>query len=260
MRELNNTWAIILGGSRGLGLASAKKLASHGMNIVSVHRERKGDLKKINEEFDTLRKQGTQVLTFNLDALKEEKRKETLAEIKSKIPKASVRILLHSIAKASLKPMFSEGKNLTKQDLAMTINAMGISLYDWAKAVFEAKLFAENARIVSFTSEGNSKAFEGYAAVSAAKGVLEAITRNLALELAPHKITANCIQAGMAETESFNRIPGSEKLKQNALSRSPNKRLTKPEDVANAVYLLCRDEANWITGTVLKVDGGESLR
>ena len=136
---------------------------------------------------------------------------------------------------------------------------MGTSLYDWTKAIFEADLFAEDSRIISFTSEGNSKAWKHYAAVSAAKVTLEAITRNIALEFAPYGIKANCIQAGVTDTDSLRRIPGSDTLLVLALKRNPNKRLTKPEDVASAVYLLCKDEAAWITGTIIPVDGGEHL-
>ena len=76
----------------------------------------------------------------------------------------------------------------------------------------------------------------------------------------PLGITANCIQAGVTDTESLQMIPGSDALKEQALMRNPFKRLTVPEDVANAVYLLTKDEAKWINGTVLKVDGGEHLR
>ena len=80
------------------------------------------------------------------------------------------------------------------------------------------------------------------------------------MEFAPLGIKANCIQAGATETAAFKMIPGNEKLKASALRRNPNGRLTTPEDVANAVYLLTTDEAKWITGTTIKVDGGESLQ
>ncbi len=259
-KEFNNNWAIILGGSSGLGLASAKKLAQHGMNIISIHRSRKSDLQEIETVYNEIRNAKTQILSFNIDALNVEKRKATLSEISKKIPKASVKLLLHSISKGNLKPMLGNEPTLKHDDFVLTIEAMGVSLYDWTKSVFESNLFSENARIIAFTSEGNSRAWKNYAAVSAAKATLEAITRNMALEFAPHKITANCIQAGMTETNSFKMIPGNEKLKQNALKRNPNKRLTQPEDIANAVYLLCKEEANWINGTIIKVDGGESLQ
>ncbi|MEC8885276.1 MAG: SDR family oxidoreductase, partial [Bacteroidota bacterium] len=94
----------------------------------------------------------------------------------------------------------------------------------------------------------------------AAKAALEAIIRSLAFELAPLKITANCIQAGVTNTESLQLIPGSDQLIAQALERNPQRRLTTPEDVANVVYLLTKPEANWINGAVIPVDGGEHLR
>ena len=82
----------------------------------------------------------------------------------------------------------------------------------------------------------------------------------MAVEFAPFGIKVNCIQAGVTDTRSLRLIPGSDKLMEIASQRNPAKRLTRPEDVANAVYLLCRKEANWINGTTLIVDGGEHLR
>ncbi len=122
------------------------------------------------------------------------------------------------------------------------------------------KGFSDKARNIAFTSEGNTKVWPGYAAVSAAKAVLEALMRNMAMELAPLGITTNCIQAGTTKTPSFLIIPGSNELAAMAKKRNPFNRLTTPEDVANAVYLLCKKEAGWINGTIVKVDGGESLR
>jgi len=132
-------------------------------------------------------------------------------------------------------------------------------LYDWTNAIFEAMLFSDDARVISFTSEGNTKAWKNYAAVSAAKVTLEAITRNIALEYAPFGIRANCIQAGVTDTASLRMIPGSEEIKKHSLLRNPFNRLTLPEDVANVVYLLSKDEAAWINGTIIPVDGGEHI-
>ena len=156
--------------------------------------------------------------------------------------------------------MIAEGQPILKNDdFNITINAMAISLFDWTQAIFDAKLFANDARIVSFTSEGNTKAWKHYAAVSAAKVTLEAITRNIALEFAPYGIRANCIQAGVTDTASLQLISGSEKIKKHTLLRNPFKRLTTPKDVANVVYLLSKDEASWINGSVIPVDGGEHI-
>ena len=259
--EHTNFWALILGGSSGLGLATAKKLAEHGMNICIVHRNPRAQQETIEHEFDSIRKTGVQFKAFNADAFRVEKRNVILSELKEILgEEGRVRSLVHSVAKGNLKPMLSDDQpTLNTDDFNLTINAMAISLYDWTQAIFRAKLFADDARIISFTSEGNTKAWKNYAAVSAAKVTLEAITRNIALEFAPFGIRANCIQAGVTDTASLRMIPGSEQLKEHSLQRNPFKRLTTPEDVANAVYLLSKDEARWINGCVIPVDGGEHI-
>ena len=256
-----NYWALILGGSSGLGLATAKKLATHGMNICIVHRNSRAQKNEINTEFDKIRAEEIQFKAYNINAFKSDKRDEVLSELKNIFgDQGRIRSLVHSVAKGNLKPMIDDEKpTLKTDDFNLTINAMAISLYDWTKAIFETELFANDARIISFTSEGNTKAWKNYAAVSAAKVTLEAITRHIALEFAPFGIRANCIQAGVTDTASLRMIPGSDQIKTHSLRRNPFKRLTQPEDVANAVYLLNKDEASWINGSVIPVDGGEHI-
>jgi enoyl-[acyl-carrier protein] reductase III len=259
--ENKNYWALILGGSAGLGLASAKKIAAHGCNIIIVHRNSRADAAIIEQEFEQIRATGVELLSFNKDAMSVEKREIIIEEIKEKLGEnGKIKLLLHSIAKGNLKPMLAgEITALQNDDFHLTLESMAISLYDWTKIIFEIKLFASDARVISFTSQGNSKAWKGYAAVSAAKAALEAITRNIALEFAPHGIRANCIQAGLTDTVSFRMIPGHEELKKRSLNKNPFNRLTTPEDVANVVYLLCKDEAAWINGTIIIADGGEHI-
>lgn len=254
-------WAIILGGSRGLGLATAQKLAQHGMNLCLVHRTRKVDLPEAERAFAQLEEEGITLKLYNLDATNPQKRQDILTELKEQLGETGrVRALVHSIAKGNLKPMMGgEQPNLQHDDFALTIDAMAISLYDWAKAILEASLFAADARIISFTSEGSQKAWRNYAAVSAAKAALEAISRSMALELAPFGIRSNCIMAGVTDTDSMRMIPGSDDLLKLSQQRNPFARLTTPADVANVAYLLCRDEAAWINGAVMPVNGGEHL-
>lgn len=256
-----NYWVVILGGSSGLGLAAAKKLAAHGCHIIILHRSRKADLENIEQEFTALKAIGADVLTINEDALQPAKRETIVQAILQRLGKqGKIRALIHSIAKGNLKPMVAEETPvLQNDDFHFTLDAMAISLYDWTKILFEQRLFATDARIISFTSEGNTKALKNYAAVSAAKAALEAITRNIALEFAPYGIKANCVQAGVTDTASFRMIPGHEKIKEHSLNRNPSKRLTTPEDIANVVYLLCKDEAAWINGSTIIADGGEHI-
>ena len=262
VKDFVNTgyWAIVLGGSSGLGLAAAKKLAQHGMNICIVHRSGRAQMEQIQSEFTEIKSNGVLFVDFNADVLNVQKQHEILTEIKNKIGEnGSVRCLLHSIAKGNLKPMVGNESHLTTDDFQITLHAMAISLYDWTKAIFDAQLFAQDARVISFTSEGSSKAWQHYSAVSAAKAALEAISRNIALAFAPFGIRANCIQAGVTDTRSLRMIPGSEKIVEYAKKRNPFQRLTTPEDVANVVFLLCKDEAAWINGAVIPVNGGEHI-
>ena len=254
--SLKNQWAVILGGSSGLGLASAIKLASEGMNICIVHRDRKSKIPEFEAEVSKLKALGVDIKTFNKDALNREVRNQIISEL----PEMSVKLLLHSIAKGSLKSMTDDGTNLDKQDLDITIHAMATSWYEWTQALIQHNKFSDSARNLAFTSEGNTRVWPGYAAVSAAKSVLESLMRSMAVELASLNITSNCIQAGTTQTASFKMIPGSEKLAEMSKMRNPFKRMTQAEDVANVVFLLCKDEAKWINGTIIKVDGGESLR
>jgi len=202
------------------------------------------------------------LISFNKDVTRADKRDDIIQNIKATFgEKDRIKTLVHSIAKGNLKPMVStDTPTLKNDDFHLTIESMGINLYDWTKLIFEHSLFSEDARVLSFTSEGNTKAWKNYAAVSAAKVVLESITRSIALEYAPYGIKANCMQAGVTDTSSLRMIPGSESLIEESIKRNPYQRLTTPEDVANVVYLLVKEESSWINGTTIPVNGGEHLR
>lgn len=136
---------------------------------------------------------------------------------------------------------------------------MGTSLLTWVQALFERSLFASDARVIGLTSEGNEVAWRGYAAVAAAKVALESVSRAIALEFGPHGIRSNIIQAGVTPTPALALIPGSQKMKAVASLRNPLGRTTTPEDVAAFIALMCTDEAAWVNGSLLRVDGGERI-
>lgn len=251
--------ALILGGSSGLGLAAAKKLAAHGMGICIVHRNSKAEMRDIEQDFDKIKNTGVPFLSFNADASQPGKRNEIAEGLQEY--RGRFRCLLHSIAKGSLKAMQYENgsETLTTEDIRITMEHMAYSLYDWTITLLQNGLFAPDARVLAYTSEGSHRAIKHYGAVSASKATLEALIRNIALELAPAGIRANCIQAGITPTASMKRIPESAAIEAFTKKRNPYQRLTTPEDVANVVYLLCKDEASWINGSIIPVDGGEHI-
>jgi NAD(P)-dependent dehydrogenase (short-subunit alcohol dehydrogenase family) len=302
------SWALILGGSSGFGLATAHQLSRHGVHLCLVHRDRKGAMARIEPEFEAIRSRGVSLLALNDDALSAERRGailDRLAEAMAGTGKA--RLLLHSIAFGNLKLLAPEARRedkarsalarelgvdearlaeavdrlfaggedalaalatppeypasafLEEEDFRQTVHAMGTSLVDWVQDVHRRGLFAADARVIGLTSEGNEVAWKGYAAVAAAKVALESVSRAIAVEMAPHGIRANVVQAGVTDTPALRLIPGSAHLKAQARRRNPFGRLTTPEDVARVIHLLCLPEAAWINGEVIRVDGGEHV-
>lgn len=310
MKFNSNYWAVIIGGSSGFGLASAKKLAAHGMNLCIVHRDRRGAMARITPEFEKLTSSGIKVLTFNLDALSDDGRTRVLDALAENMESTGrVRMMLHAVAFGNLKllapynapdnraaarekiagalqvpteqlsaivqetfeegfdslctladpPDYDNSRYLDKNDFTHTIHAMGSNITEWVQDIFSRQMFADDARILSLTSEGNSVAWRGYAAVAAAKAVLESVSRAMAVEFAPYGIRTNVIQAGVTDTAALQAIPGNRHIKANAALRNPFGRLTTPEDVADVIFLLCQDEASWINGALICVDGGERI-
>ena len=261
-----NYWTVILGGSSGFGLASAHKLARHGMHLCVIHRDRRGSMPQIEREFAALRENGVELLTLNLDALSADGRREALdalaAAMQAQSSSARVRMLLHSIAFGNLKtlqPALGYSETLLEdEDIAQTIYAMGTSLVSWVRDFSERNLFADDARVIGLTSEGNRVAWRGYAAVSAAKAALEAMSRSIALEFAP-RVRSNILQPGVTDTPALRLIPGGDRMLAAKVESNPMGRTTAPEDVANVIALTPSDEAAWINGAVLRVDGGEGI-
>jgi NAD(P)-dependent dehydrogenase (short-subunit alcohol dehydrogenase family) len=303
-------WALIIGGSSGFGLACARKLSRHGMNLYIVHRDRKGAMSRIEPLFAEMRSNGVKVVTFNADATAADTITRVLDGLEEMFAgKDKIRMVLHSIAFGNLKLLvpFSppdtskEGRNLLARrtdvlpervsdavqalfeegadalhpladppayandllldagDFSRTIQAMGSNIVEWVQETHRRGLFAADARVLSLTSEGNAVAWRGYAAVSAAKAVLESVSRSMAVEFAPYGIRSNVIQAGVTDTAALRAIPGSRQISSRARLRNPFGRLTQPEDVADIIFLLCQDEAAWINGALICADGGERV-
>lgn len=259
-------WAFILGGSSGFGLAAAQILGSKGYHLFIIHRNMKANLPSVDAIFDEIRKNNIELVSLNINANDNQNHAMIVKKLKETLGNAGkIRVFLHSIADGNVKPIVStpdvgRSRNfLNEDDFHHTIHAMGISFPVWSKLLFENDLFDNPARIIGLTSEGSQKVLPGYAAVAASKSVLESSCRYLAVELAPYGITTNLINAGITETPALKAIPNSEELLEKAKQKNPFKRITQTDDVAKVIYLLSMDEAAWINGEIIRVDGGEQL-
>ncbi len=264
-------WALILGASSGFGEAVALELARRGMDIFGVHLDRRSTMPNVERITAEIRALGRKAVFFNANAADEQKRKDVCEHINTEAGGAAlpkVRVLVHSLAFGTLRPFVppiakdgSVGVSdlIGKTHLDMTCDVMAHSLLYWTQDLMRLGLLARGSRIFAMTSSGGHRVIPQYGAVSAAKAALESHCRQLAFELAPLGITANALCAGVTDTPALRKIPGNEQMITIATERNPARRLTTPQDVANAVAVLSHPLAGWITGNVINVDGGEDI-
>ena len=258
---LTGKWALILGASSGFGAATAKALASRGMHIIGVHLDRRAGLPAVEALVQSVQALGVEAHFFNVNAADPAKRQEVLDQVAPKLGGSTLTVLLHSLAFGTLKPYLAADpkEQLTKDQMDMTLDVMANSLVYWVQDLLARRLIGRGSRVLAMTSSGGSRVWPTYGAVSAAKAALESHLRQLAMELAAYGATANAVRAGVTDTPALRKIPGSDQMVEFAKLRNPYHRLTTTEDVAQFIALIDESGADWVTGNVLGVDGGEDI-
>jgi NAD(P)-dependent dehydrogenase (short-subunit alcohol dehydrogenase family) len=264
LRFRQTDWALILGASSGFGGATAVELAKWGINVFGVHLDRQATMPAVQHVMKEIKHTGREAVFYNINAADAIKRSEVLDEIKERFSGDSsmnVRVLLHSLAFGTLKPFIAKKPEeaINQAQMEMTIDVMANSLVYWTQGLIFRNLMKRGGRIYAMTSSGGHSVLPNYGAVSAAKAALESHIRQLAMELGHLGITANAIMAGVTDTPALRKIPGNHKMLEVARAKNPSGRLTTPEDVAKAISLLSDDNAFFISGNVIGVDGGEDI-
>jgi NAD(P)-dependent dehydrogenase (short-subunit alcohol dehydrogenase family) len=259
-----NYWALILGASSGFGGATAVELARRGMNICGVHFDRAATMPNVERIIKQIQDAGSRASFFNINASDPVKRTEVLDAIKQEFgasADATIRVIMHSLAFGTLRPYLAKNAadTLSQAQMEMTLDVMANSLVYWVQGVMARGMMKPGGRVFAMTSSGGHMVLPNYGAVSAAKAALESHIRQLAMELGPYGITANSILAGVTDTPALRKIPGAAAMLEIAKRKNPQMRPTTPEDVARAIALLAQDEANFISGNVIGVDGGEDI-
>ena len=257
-------WALILGASSGFGGATSIELAKTGFNIFGVHLDRAATMPQVNEIIGKVKANGANAVFMNINAADEKAREKALDEMKgllSQDKSSSIKVVMHSLAFGSLGPYFGKAAedSLNQKKIEMTLDVMANSLVYWTQGVFFRGMLGKGARIFAMTSSGGHTVLPNYGAVSAAKAAIESHIRQIAMELGHLGVTANSIMAGVTDTPALRKIPNSIPMLEIAKRKNPAGRQTTPEDVAKAVALLCDERANFISGNLIGVDGGEDI-
>jgi NAD(P)-dependent dehydrogenase (short-subunit alcohol dehydrogenase family) len=261
---MEKKWALILGASSGFGGATAVALAKAGYNIFGIHLDRQVTMPKVNQIIKKIERAGQKALFFNMNAADSLKRNDVLDEMKERFSTKDhpdIHVLVHSLAFGALKPYIAKSPNdcISQQQMVMTLDVMAHTLVYWTQGLIQRNMFMHGGRIFALTSAGSQTVIPHYGAVSAAKAALESHIRQLAVELGQMKITCNAIMAGVTDTPALRKIPGNDKMLSAAKLKNPAGRLTTAEDVAKVIVMMCDQSADWISGNVMGVDGGEYI-
>ena len=234
---------LVTGGSRGIGRAIALRLAAPGNRILINYLQNEAAAEATAAE---VRARGAEAFVMQANVRSESDLKR-LAKVFD-----SVDVLVHNAAVGALKP--HEKLRTSHWDLTLESSLRPFWLLS------KLAPLAEGASVIGLSSMGSQRYIPGYAAMGAAKAGIEALTRQLAVELAPQKIRVNTVCGGLIRTDAIQYFPEGEEMLVLADQLTPLGRVGEPEDLAGAVAMLLSEDARWITGQVIVVDGGLSLR
>ncbi len=240
--------AFISGGSRGIGRATALKLASGGSDVAILYYNSHEEAEAVCE---LIRGLGRRALAVQADVSQPDSVGEAFAEFKKHFDR--VDLLISNAALGVLKPAME--MTLKHFRRCMETNALALNTL----AQNAVPMMSAGGSIISLSSLGSERAIPNYTFIGASKAALEALSRGLAQELGPLGIRVNCVSAGVVDTDALKHFPNRENLLDEYKVRTPLGPTLSPEQVADAIYLLCLPEAAMITGHTLFVDGGYAI-
>lgn len=240
--------AIVTGGSRGIGRAVAVRLAKDGMNLVINYR---GNSEAAEETERLCREQGAEVLLVQGDVSRAEDCEKLAAQAKEAFGRVDVLVNNAGITRDGLLA------RMTEEDFRAVLDVNLVGPWNMMKAVNRIMMKQRYGRIVNLSSVTGLMGNMGQTNYAAAKAGILGMTKSYAREVASRGITVNAVAPGFIDTDMTEAMP--EGAKDKIITGIPMGRTGKPEDVAEAVAFLASEQAGYITGEVLRVDGGMAM-
>jgi enoyl-[acyl-carrier protein] reductase III len=245
--QFANKVALITGGARGIGKATALKLAQAGADIAIVYYNSSDEAQLVLDEIKGL---GRKAIAIQANVADHQSVKEMYLLFREHFNRLD--FLISNAASGVLKPalkMSTKHWRWCLETNALALNHLVASGLD---------LMRTGGRVIALSSLGAHRAIPNYGFIGASKAALEALIRSLSLELAEYGVTANTVSAGVVDTDALKHFPNREQLLDEYQAHSLAARPLTPQDVADTVYLLCLPEAAMINAQTLFVDAGYS--
>jgi NAD(P)-dependent dehydrogenase (short-subunit alcohol dehydrogenase family) len=249
-QPLKGKIALVTGGSRGIGAAITRKLASWGCTVCINYVERERQAKELASELEA---NGSRVSLHRADVSVPEDIENLMQDVGAQY--GDLHILVHNAG--ATKFSLLEDAALNQWQFVQDTNSRSTWLL--AKHAIPLLRGRPGARYITITNSASVKIIPRGGLFAAAKAGMETLTKYLSYELAPHGIVVNSVRPGLVKTGVFKVRPDFDRGMKHELAISPWSRTTTVEDAADVVAILCLDEASWIVGEIITVDGGFHL-
>ena len=243
--KLKSKVAVVTGGSKGIGRAISIKLAQAGATVIINYSQ---DQKTADEAVSFIKDQGGRAMAVKAPVTDFESIEKMIKQVVEKFGKIDILVNNAGINKDKLLMIMSPDE----WQAVLDVNLNG--LYNCCKAISRQMIFQKSGKIINLSSTSGMFGVPGQTNYSASKAGMIGFTKSLAKELSPYGILVNAIAPGYIETDMLNSV--SVELKKQYTESVPLKRFGHPEEVADLVAFLASDEAAYIQGQVITIDGG----
>jgi enoyl-[acyl-carrier protein] reductase III len=247
-QPLNRRHALITGGTRGIGRAIALRLSEAGYSKIIVNYAQDDEAASTTK--DQVERIGAECFPIRANLAFPTGIDELFEQAGRICPRIDA--FVHCAALGAFKPLSEVKPN--QWDLSMAVNARA-----FLQCVQKCLTFMGKGAVVAISSLGGRMTIPDYGAIGPSKAAMEAIVRQLAMELGPQGIRINAVAGGFIETDSMKKNPGYQSTKTAVAAHTPQGRIGEPDDIADVVVFLLSPESRWIQGQVIVADGGFSL-
>ena len=257
-KQFEGKTLFISGGTRGIGKAIVYAFAKEGCNVAFTYASRSETADEIVKDLEE--NYGVKSRAYRLDILQPETYKDVFAAFDSDFERLDFFISNAIISGRAVVGGFGPFMRLKPRGLnniwTATVDAFVVGSQEAAKRMEKTG----GGSIISMSSTGNLIYTPNYAGHGANKAAVEAMVRYAAAELGEKGIRVNAVSGGPIDTDALRAFPNYDEVRAETERRSPLNRMGQPEDLSGACKFLCSDEASWVTGHTLIVDGGTTFQ